>query len=60
MGESDLLIAVDRIEMVLQSVDQNIGQSQKMALKQRAKMMYPSILIVVPKARVELAQAYAH
>ncbi len=37
VDESDLLIAVDRIEVFLQGVDQNVGQSQKLALKQRAK-----------------------
>ena len=35
--ESDLLIVVDRIEVFLRSVDQKLGQSQKMALKQRAE-----------------------
>ena len=37
VDESDLLIAVDQLEVFLQSVDQNAGNHKKMALKQRAE-----------------------
>ena len=36
VDESDFLTAVDRIEVFLQRVDQNIDQAKKIALKQRA------------------------
>ena len=39
VDESDLLTAVDQIEVFLQSVDQDVDQTQKMALKQRAKSL---------------------
>jgi hypothetical protein len=39
VDESDLSIAIDQIEVFLQSADKNVGQAQKMALRESHKLI---------------------